>query len=73
MLTHAPSKITPSWNRSMERIMTTGSTLYLILCLVMFAAFSLVLAYESLRQPKLRQEPAAEPSPLQDSDHPVAA
>lgn len=53
--------------------MTTGSALYLILCLAMFGAFSAVLAYESWRQPKAGPETASEPALAQEPDDTVVA
>ena len=43
--------------------MTSGSLLYLLMCLAVFGVFSVVLAYESWQQSRLGREtvPAAAP------------
>ncbi len=41
--------------------MTTGNVLYLMLCLGMFTAFALVLAYESWQQSRIGRDVVAEP------------
>jgi hypothetical protein len=52
--------------------MTTGSILYLIMSLAMFAAFSIVLAYESWQQSRLGPDIISEPV-AQPESHPAIA
>jgi hypothetical protein len=53
--------------------MTTGSALYLLMCLVTFGGFSAVLAYVSWQQSKLGPEMLSDPEPQPKSDHAVTA
>lgn len=53
--------------------MTTGSMLYLLMSIAMFAAFSVVLAYQSWQQARLGPETVSQPAEDQGQHQTITA
>ncbi|MDR3531668.1 MAG: hypothetical protein P4L90_14085 [Rhodopila sp.] len=53
--------------------MTTGSVLYLAMCLAMFGVFSVVLAYHSWQQGRMGPEMLSTPANQPEPGHAVTA
>jgi hypothetical protein len=66
MLRRPPGPINS--HRKKEEAMTTGSVLYLLLCIVAFGVLSGVLAYQSWKQSRLGPEVVTIPSPTSHVD-----